>query len=42
MVIEGAKEYIDRLHNDGHTICIITGRDNGDYTDPYNMTKNLA
>ena len=38
-VIEGAKEYIDKLHKDGHFIYIITGRDNGDYTDPYNMTK---
>ncbi len=38
-VIEGAKEYIDKLHNDGHLIYIITGRDNGDYIDPYNMTK---
>ena len=38
-VIEGAKEYIDKLHDDGHIICIITGRDNGEYTDPYNMTK---
>ena len=39
-VIEGAKEYIDKLHDDGHIICIITGRNNGEYTDPYNMTKN--
>lgn len=38
-VIEGAKEYIDKLHDDGHIICIITGRNNGEYTDPYNMTK---
>ena len=38
-VIEGAKEYIDKLHNDGHIIWIITGRDNGEYTEPYNMTK---
>ena len=38
-VIDGAKEYIDKLHNDGHFIYIITGRDNGEYTDPYNMTK---
>ena len=38
--IEGiAKEYIDRLHNDGHLIYIITGRDNGEYSEPYNMTK---
>lgn len=38
-IIEGAKEYIDKLHDDGHIICIITGRDNGEYTEPYNMTK---
>ena len=38
-VIEDAKEYIDKLHDDGHIICIITGRDNGEYTEPYNMTK---
>lgn len=39
-VIEDAKEYIDKLHYDGHFIYIITGRNNGEYTDPYNMTKN--
>ena len=38
-VIEGAKEYIEKLKNDGHTIVIITGRDNGEYKDPYTMTK---
>ena len=38
-VMDGAKEYIEKLHNDGHFIYIITGRDNGEYTDPYNMTK---
>ena len=38
-VIERAKEYIDKLHDDGHVICIITGRNNGEYTEPYNMTK---
>ncbi len=39
-VIEGAKEYIDKLHNDGHIIYIITGRDNGEYQEPYSMTKS--
>lgn len=39
-IIEGAKEYIDKLHDDGHIIYIITGRDNGEYTEPYNMTKS--
>ena len=38
-VIKGAKEYIDKLHYDGHIIYIITGRDNGEYKEPYNMTK---
>lgn len=38
-VIDGAKEYIDKLHKAGHLIFIITGRDNGEYTDPYNMTR---
>lgn len=38
-VIEGAKEYIYKLHEDGHFIYIITGRDNGEYSEPYNMTK---
>ena len=38
-LIEGAKEYINKLHEDGHFICIITGRDNGEYKNPYNMTK---
>ena len=39
-VIEEAKEYIDKLHYDGHLIYIITGRDNGEYKEPYNMTKS--
>lgn len=39
-VIEGAKEYIEKLKQDGHIIYIITGRDNGEYSDPYNMTKD--
>lgn len=37
--IEGAEEYIDKLKKDGHLIYIITGRDNGEYTDPHEMTK---
>ena len=32
--------YIKKLKQDGHTIYIISGRDNGEYTNPYNMTKN--
>ena len=38
-VIDSAKEYIDKLHEAGHFIYIITGRDNGDYSNPYYMTK---
>lgn len=38
-IIDGAREYIDKLKQDGHKIYIITGRDNGDYSDPYTMTK---
>lgn len=38
-VKDGAKEYIDKLKADGHYICIITGRDNGEYKEPYKMTK---
>ena len=38
-VKHGAKKYIDKLKEEGHYICIITGRDNGEYSDPYNMTK---
>ncbi|MGN0005036.1 MAG: nucleoside hydrolase [Candidatus Gastranaerophilaceae bacterium] len=35
----GAKEYIDKLRQEGHYICIITGRNNGEYQDPYKLTK---
>lgn len=38
-VKDGAKKYIDKLKADGHYICIITGRDNGEYKEPYKMTK---
>lgn len=38
-VIDGAKEYIDKLKQDGNQIYIISGRDNGEYSDPYKMTK---
>lgn len=39
VVLDGAKEYIDKLRNDGYNIVIITGRDNGEYINPYEMTK---
>ena len=32
------KKYIEKLKEDGHTIVIITGRDNREYKDPYTMT----
>ena len=38
-VKDGAKEYINKLIADGHIVYIITGRDNGEYSEPYNMTK---
>lgn len=38
-VLDGAREYINKLRDDGYTIFIITGRDNGDYINPYEMTK---
>ncbi len=37
-LIKDSKKYIDKLKEDGHKIIIITGRDNGEYGDPYNMT----
>ncbi len=38
-VINGAKEYIDKLKSDGNKIILITGRDNGDYSNPKEMTE---
>lgn len=38
-VVKGARTYIDKLRKDGHVIYIITGRDNGEYSNPYEMTK---
>ncbi len=37
--INGSKEYIDKLKSEGHFIYIITGRDNGEYSNPIEMTK---
>ncbi len=39
-IIEGADFYIKKLRQDGHKIYIITGRDNGEYSNPYEMTLN--
>lgn len=38
--ISGAKETIDKLKEDGNEIFIITGRDNGEYTDSKKMTED--
>ena len=38
-LISGAKEYIDKLKNDGHSIYIITGRNNPDYKNPFGDTE---
>lgn len=39
-VIEGAQEYIEKLMQEGNEIYIISGRDNNEYKDPYEMTKD--
>lgn len=36
--IDDASKYINKLKDEGHEIFIISGRDNGEYTNPYNMT----
>ena len=36
--IKDCSKYIKELRDNGHYICIISGRDNGEYSDPYNMT----
>ena len=38
-VIDGAPEYIKKLREKGYKIYIISGRDNGEYSNPYKMTK---
>ena len=37
--ITDCSKYIKKLKDNGNYICIISGRDNGEYSDPYNMTK---
>ncbi|MCI8273327.1 MAG: hypothetical protein HFJ55_04515 [Clostridia bacterium] len=37
--IKDAPYYIKKLKEDGNEIYIITGRDNGEYTNPYEITK---
>lgn len=36
----GASKYIKLLRSAGHEIYIISGRDNGEYSDPWKMTEN--
>ncbi len=36
--IKDCSKYIKKLRDNGHYICIISGRNNGEYSDPYNMT----
>lgn len=36
--VDNASEYIKKLREIGHEIYIISGRDNGEYSDPYKMT----
>ena len=38
--IDNCSKYIKKLREDGHYICIISGRNNGEYSDPYTMTIN--
>jgi len=36
--INDSVHYINQLKQDGHEIYIITGRNNGEYSNPYQMT----
>lgn len=36
-LIKDSKKYIDKLKENGNKIIIITGRDNGEYSNPYNL-----
>lgn len=38
-VIEDAPYYIQKLKKEGHEIYIISGRDNGEYQNPYKLTE---
>lgn len=38
--IKDASKYINKLKEEGNEIYIISGRDNGEYSNPYNMTIN--
>lgn len=38
--IKNSSKYVNKLKQDGNEIYIISGRDNGEYSDPYSMTIN--
>jgi len=38
--VENASKYINKLRNEGNEIYIISGRANGEYSNPYDMTVN--
>ena len=38
--IKDSSKYVNKLKEEGNEIYIISGRDNGEYSDPYNMTIN--
>jgi len=38
--LKDVPNYIRKLKEDGHEIYIITGRDNGEYTNPHELTTN--
>ena len=40
--IEDSSYYIKKLKNDGYEIYIITGRDNGEYINPHELTKRVV
>lgn len=37
-VVEDASKYINKLRKEGNEIYIISGRENGEYSNPYDMT----
>ena len=38
--IKDSSKYVNKLKEEGNEIYIISGRNNGEYSDPYNMTIN--
>ena len=39
-IVDGADKYIKALKDNGHNVYIISGRDNGEYKNPHEMTIN--